>query len=231
MYLILYVIASAAASCMASGQEATNASKARTIVYDMAIYWESPCYNCHGYNCECLASIYRVPAFSIEVRDEKNVKTSEEYVRAVALAESSLKAGFSYAAETALMKYADENPDNLQEGANTICRARRRKPSVVLPSPYFEDVEYCTKLIPAHHYALDVDEGHQFNIRIQMSIDVTKNPASGYREPDRNEEQSYRDAAGEISKAMQNLTATRLAQQGWLLDKIHDSIIMRGMSK
>jgi hypothetical protein len=74
--------------------------------------------------------------------------------------------------------------------AATVCRAHQKKPSLVLPAPYFEDVEYCVRLIRGspNQRMVGVDAGKVFRLQAEANIALAKNAASGYRGPHTQEE-------------------------------------------
>jgi hypothetical protein len=186
----------------------------KRLTFDLALYEHDPC-GLGG----CPYSIRRVPAFTVTIRPDK--PNSIQNQRYSDLATSSLKSGFAFAAGKALSEYTDDLAEGWSDEADTICRSHRRKPSIVLPRPYFEDVDYCARLLPFTTRSDGIADlpVRQFNIQIQISVDISKNPNSGYREPDRDEIAHYDDAARKMSNNMMRITADKLREDGWILEE------------
>lgn len=96
---------------------------------------------------------------------------------------------FSGIAKSALAGITDTTAIGWLDSQDAICRAHQNKPSLVLSRPYFEDVEYCFRLIkgpPGTSYRL-------FRLQTEVSVTVAINPESGYREPTRQEMTPYEE--------------------------------------
>jgi hypothetical protein len=151
-------------------------------------------------------------------------------------AASAIGGYFLEAAKEVLAKYSDTSPVGWQDESTALCRAHRQKASQVLGALYFEDVEYCLRLIA-------VDETSQkskdvaatptlFRIQSEVTVAVTKNPGSPFREPTSDEMVPY----GELLVKMVELSkqsATRLLQtNGWLTaEQGNGVVILTGMKR
>lgn len=142
------------------------------IVYERT--WEGRCPP--GHKCAAPERAYLFDV-SIYIRAEDGQENFDLEDRA---AHELLKA-FGGIARTVLATKTDTTAIGWQDLEDTVCRAHQQKPSLVLPAPYFEDVEYCFRLIrgqPPHT---------QLRLQAETGISVTKNP-SHYHPPQTQEE-------------------------------------------
>ena len=126
---------------------------------------------------------------------------------------SLIQSKFQDAALKGLAVYTKSMPENWQDTKDEVCRAWRRQPSIVLPEPYWDDVEYCLRL---------VDDGDRpresYHIQITANISVTKNGAGQYREfvgPD--EKIPYEQVLVRIVGAAKEELLQALRTDGWPL--------------
>lgn len=134
---------------------------------------------------------YRFRENALLIREAKN------FAKAIDLA-------FVSAANRALEPYATTVPRGWIDRSTEVCRSYMKSKSLVLPAPYFDDVEYCVRLQKN-------DNGTVLWIEIVANISVTKNPGSGYRDPQEDEFNAYGTHLRQIHKETSNLFQTAIA--------------------
>jgi hypothetical protein len=138
-----------------------------------------------------------------------------------------LQSAFLTAAVKMVDKYTDTTAVDWSDQADAICRAHRKKPSLVLERPYFEDVEYCLKLISLDGYPDQFEAFKEkrslprlFRIQSEIVVAVTKNPGSPYRQPTSDEVIPYGEVLVRLADSTKEMIATELKAGGWTLE--HD---------
>ena len=141
-------------------------------------------------------------------------------------AAKELKMAFGGIAREVLASRTDAVAFGWQDLEDTVCRAHQKKFSLVLPAPYFEDVEYCFQLI---------DGGGQANkvLRLQASANVTlaMNPKSGYHEPNTEEITPFKELLANLSKEIRAQLEKSAKDGGWQVTENGFGFDIRGLSK
>jgi hypothetical protein len=152
-----------------------------------------------------------VDAFSLELAN-----TGAADLNLIQRVEGAVRNSFPEAAKSSLEALTDSIALGWTDEGNAICRAHKRKPSNVLPRPYFEDVEYCVRLIDSDQ-SWDIPPSARRALRMQgdASISITKNPGSPYRELEPNERGPYEDALIGIVDKTKNTMYQMLVSEGW----------------
>jgi hypothetical protein len=121
-----------------------------------------------------------------------------------------IRNSFAPVATQVLQPFIKTTPVGWEDLPDTICRAYSRNKSLVLPAPYFDDVEYCVRLTVER-----LEGGLSFQIRVEAHVTLTKNGSSTYREADQDELVSYGKAIVEIAKKVVAGTRDKLIKAGW----------------
>jgi hypothetical protein len=162
-----------------------------------------------------------VYAFNLWIRDSAN-KLDESLM---ANASSTIWSSFGASAAKALEMFSDTVPVGWIDEDTAICRAHKKKPSLVLTKPYFEDVEYCLRLISDLNAApwsrsreLGDRSPQRFRIQSQITVTVTLNPGSPYRQPTHDEIAPYGKVLVDLVDATRGGIANDLRSKGWILE-------------
>lgn len=158
-------------------------------------------------------------AIWIEIYDSKREEFDHE---SMDMAAGTVAKSFSSSAIDSLNSYTDSTAIGWTDVWNEICRSHQRKPSLVLPAPYFENVEYCISLIPAPSWSWPW--ARVFRLRAEASITLTKNPASSYREPDLEEITPYGEILVKFVEGTKTQLANILVEEGWKVSKSEEQI-------
>lgn len=161
----------------------------------------------------------------IHINDAKN--TSRRNSDLEDRAAHDLTMSFGGIARTVLASRTDTIASGWQDLEDTVCRAHQGKASLVLPAPYFEDVEYCVRLIGGEAGPFRV-----FRLQTEVNVSLAKNPGSGYHEP------QTKDEITPFTELMQNL-ATEIRVQlekgardgGWHVTEENGAFNIDGLSK
>jgi hypothetical protein len=139
---------------------------------------------------------------------------------------------FPHTVVDVLSRHTDTTAVGWEDSPNTVCRAHQKKPSLVLPAPYFEDVEYCFSLLPFDdNFMVPAPARRKFRIRAEASVTLTKNPGSGYREPTRDEAMPYGESLGKFVRMIRDSLGKAATQNGWLVSTRDDQIGITGVLK
>lgn len=130
---------------------------------------------------------------------------------------------FSVAAAGVLSKVTDTTAPSWHDILDTVCRAHQRKASLVLPAPYFEDTEYCIRLIQS-----DSSSGYKFSLLAAASVSVAKNPGSGYRDPSKDEITPYGEILIKLTGDIESGLATSANHSGWRVTETGQGIKIDG---
>jgi hypothetical protein len=176
--------------------------------------------------CESCLLSYRhyIFAFGITIPNSDKTGFDQQLTDRAAL---SIRSSFSMSAVKALASRSDTTPVGWTDEDNAICRARAKKPSLILAKPYFDDVEYCLRLISANGLALhDQPIGLFsefiprspliFRLQSQITIAVTLNPGSPYRQPTNDEIAPYADVLVDLVNVTKNEMAKEIKSRGWI---------------
>ena len=148
------------------------------IAYDRT--WDGRCPS--GSRCAAPIRFY-VSDISIYIKDTRDPSRANSALED--RAERDVLMAFGDIARTVLASRTDTIAVGWQDLEDTVCRAHQKKPSLVLPAPYFEDVEYCFSLV---HDNPSGTGPRTLRLRAETNISITKNPGSGYHEPNTQEE-------------------------------------------
>lgn len=159
-------------------------------------------------------------AFSVEIQDEHSSKSQA----VAAKADDRITFFFDEAVKENLAPFADVGTPNLPPELS--CYDNRRKPSKVLPSPYFEDVEYCVTLVRVDgrnrpQVSSDIRSAgapQLYRLQTEIVAAVAINPNSAYRQPTLDEDSQYSDALYRITNSVEATIKEKLTNEGWLIE-------------
>jgi hypothetical protein len=142
-------------------------------------------------------------------------------------ASNAIVSSFSSSASRSLDSYTDTTPIGWADSAVSVCRAHQKKPSLVLDRPYYEDVQYCLRLISTdgknvvfgdfEQYLLRDRPTTAFRIEGEVVVAVTVNPSSPFRQPTSIEANPYGEVLVKIMDLTKLAMATELVGLGWKL--------------
>ncbi|WP_407156320.1 hypothetical protein [Bradyrhizobium sp. STM 3557] len=140
-------------------------------------------------------------------------------------ASSQIRSSFGPSATKALAGYSDTTPIGWVDQLNVVCRAHRGKPSLVLPPPYFEDVEYCLRLISddglpnRYRYFYHFPRAPiVFRLQAEIVVAVTKNSHSPYRQPLNEEELPFAEVMVKLIDLVKLSMSAEVEAKGWKVD-------------
>jgi hypothetical protein len=104
-----------------------------------------------------------------------------------------------------------------------VCRSHKRVKSAVLPTPYFDDVQYCLYLSAEG----EVDKPGAFLISGEAEIEVAINPASGYYQPKTPDEITpFGPVVAKLVTETRAKLVSTLTNQGWLQSELFGETII-----
>jgi len=135
-------------------------------------------------------------------------------------------ASFGHAAPGILRPYTDTTPNGWTDDSTSVCRAHQKKATLVLGRPYFEDAQYCLRLLKSDAVdhegiglrAMNGDPISSFRIQGEVVAAVTLNPSSPYREPDSREIVPFEEILVQVVSLTKIEMASELVRAGWILD-------------
>lgn len=190
------------------------------IVFEDSYWWPCP----KGLLCH---DVSRVSRFVVLIRIE-DAKSRKPDVKLMDRAEQQIIDSFSGAAREALGKFTDTTATEWEDIEDTVCRAHQRKPSFVLPAPYFEKVEYCIRLIKGPKSYGDL---RAFRMSSEATVSVTKNPDSGYRDPSSGEMTRFGEVLVGLTVQVRSKLLERAKQNGWHVAKVGEEEVIDGIAK
>ncbi len=144
-----------------------------------------------------------------------------------ARATDQIKKTFAGVARGALADSTDTTAVGWQDLEDTVCRAHQRKPSIVLAAPYYEDVEYCVRLISG-----PLDRSYkQFRLEAEANVTLTKNPESPYREPTSQEMTPYGELLVKVADEIRVQLGSEAREAGWHVKDTGYDVTIDGLAK
>jgi hypothetical protein len=167
-------------------------------------------------------------AFSVEIREPQ---TRQYDMTAIDKASQLVQSVFGISAAEVLTLFTDTTSIGWIDEPNAICRAHKKRPSPILDRPYFEDVEYCLRLISANGLQFKYEhpdyygDGREvprspniFRIQSSATVAITKNPGSAYREPAPDEIAPYGAVLVKLIASTKTLMVAEMKAKGLFVE-------------
>ena len=182
----------------------------------------------------CSAPI-RHYAYSVRI-DIASKKAQKNKPVLIDQATIKVQRAFTSAARDVLLTRTDTTAVGWQDTIDTVCRSHQNKASLVLPAPYFENVEYCMALIenPPESDLLSLVSdrlSRSFRIRAEASVSITKNPTSPYRDPTKDEILPYGETLVSMTAAIRSRLSESTMRAGWNVVESAEGLTIVGFSK
>jgi hypothetical protein len=161
----------------------------------------------------CSACLEPVRLQLNQVRIKKTTLTAD----VVSEATKTIARNFDGIAASLLAPYSDLPCKGSPDLPDTVCRYRPKGKSAILPSPYFDEVEYTVRLVKDEPEELP--DTILFRVLISAAVNVTKNPGSDYREGTNAELSPYGVALKKIAIGILDESLKPLRQGGWQITR------------